>query len=405
MSKETRINFTKTTLIALPTPATGQRVTYHDSKTPGLQVRVTSNGVKTFCVFRKVHGKPERVTLGRFPDMTVEQARKRAAEVNAEIAKGESPASKRRENRAEMTFAEFWNEYLERYARIRKKPRTVEEDEKTYRNYLSGLAGRKLSKITKADCQRLHHDLAKRTSGATANRALAVLSGALSVAQDWGYLRGENPAKGVKKFKEHGRDRFIQSDDLPRFWQALLDEPNRDLADFFMAALLTGARRSNVLAMRWADVSLDRAEWRIPETKNGEPLIVPLVPELVNLLRERRRLATSEWVFPGDGKTGHLVEPKSAWKRVLQRAGIENLRIHDLRRTLGSNMAAAGVNTITTARTLGHKTLTMALRYQHLGTDPRRAAIEAGAGAILANAGVRETAEVIALKKKPTRSV
>jgi integrase len=400
MSEETALNFTKKTLDSLPLPATGQRATYRDTKTPGLQVRVTASGVKTFTVFRRVHGRPERVTLGRYPDMTIEQARKKAAEVNAQIAKGESPAEKRRADKAEMTFAEFWREYLDRHARIRNKPRTVEESEKTYRNYLSGLAGRKLSKIGKADCQRLHHDIAKRTSGATANRALAVLSSALSVARDWGYLTMENPAKGVKKFKEQARDRFIQSDELPRFWQALLDEPNRDLADFFMVALLTGARRSNVLAMRWEDVSFDRAEWRIPETKNGDPLTVPLVPEVVNLLRERRGGASGgEWVFPGEGRTGHLVEPKTAWRRVLERAGIEDLRLHDLRRTLGSNMAAAGVNTITTARTLGHKTLTMALRYQHLGTDPRRAAIEAGAGAILANAGVRETAEVVPIKQ------
>jgi integrase len=212
-------------------------------------------------------------------------------------------------------------------------------------------------------------------------------------------VTGENPAKGVKKFKEQARDRFIQPDGLPRFWQSLLDEPSRDLADSFMVALLTGARRSNVLAMRWEDVSFVRAEWRIPETKNGEPLTVPLVPKVVNLLRERQGVATGEWVFPGEGQTGHLVEPKTAWRRVLERAGIEDLRLHDLRRTLGSNMAAAGVNTITTARTLGYKTLTMALRYQHLGTDPRGAAIQAGAGAILANAGVRETAEVVPIKK------
>lgn len=400
MSEDTRINFTKAALNALPIPAPGERATYRDLKTPGLQVRITSTGVKTFTVFRKVNGKPERITLGRYPGLTPEQARKKAAEINAQIAKGENPAEKRRTDKAEMTFAEFWKDYLERYARLRKKPRTVEEDEKTYRNYLAGLAGRKLSKIGKADCQRLHHDLAKKTSGATANRALAVLSGALSVARDWGYLTGENPAQGVKKFKEQARDRYIQADELPGFWQALLGEPNRDLADFFMVALLTGARRSNVLAMQWEDISFDRAEWRIPETKNGDPLTVPLVPELVNLLGERRSTARGEWVFPGEGRTGHLVEPKSAWRRVLERAGIVDLRLHDLRRTLGSSMVAAGVNTITTARTLGHKTLTMALRYQHLGTDPRRAAIEAGAGAILANAGVRETAEVIQLKQR-----
>ncbi|CAL1241920.1 tyrosine-type recombinase/integrase [Candidatus Methylocalor cossyra] len=400
MSDETAFNFTKRAIDALPLPAAGQRATYRDTKTPGLQLRITSAGVKTFVVFRRVNGKPERITLGKYPAMTIEQARARAADVNADIAMGVSPAAKRRADKADMPFAAFWKEYLERHARIRNKPRTVHEAEKTFRNYLSGLAGRKLSEITKADCQRLHHTIAKRTSGPTANRVLAVLSSAMSVAHDWGYLPGGNPAKGVKKFRERPRDRFLHADELPRFWQALLEEPNRDLADFFMVALLTGARRANVLAMRWEDVSLERAEWKIPETKNGEALTVPLVAAVVTLLSERRSFATGEWVFPGQGKTGHLVEPKSAWRRILARAGIEDLRVHDLRRTLGSSMAAAGVNTITTARTLGHKTLTMALRYQHLGTDPRRAAIEAGAGAILASAGVHEAAEVITLNKR-----
>jgi len=396
----TKINFTKTALDTLPLPADGQRAEYWDTKTPGLQVRVTSTGAKTFYTKRRTSsGVVERVRLGGYPAMTPEQARKAAAEVNTTIARGESPATQKRKARAEMVFSAFWDEFLERHARVRNKPRTVEEAEKTYRLYLHTLGSTKLSKIGKAECQRLHHEIAKQTSGATANRALAVLSSALSVARDWGYLAGENPAQGVKKFKEQARDRFIQPDELPRFWQSLLDEPNQDLADFFMVTLLTGARRSNVLAMRWEDISLDRAEWRIPETKNGDPLTVPLVPAVMNLLNERKSAIAGEWVFPGVGQTGHLAEPKAAWRRVLERAGIEDLRIHDLRRTLGSHMAAAGVNTITTARTLGHKTLTMALRYQHLGTDPRRAAIEAGAGAILANAGVMETAVVIELKQ------
>lgn len=394
-----KINFTKTAINGLPLPESGKRAEYWDSKTPGLAVRVTSAGVKSFTVLRRVDGKLERVTLGRYPAMTPEQARQRAAEINAAIARGESPAQQKRAGRAEATLAEFWQDYLERYAKIRKKPRTVEEDEKTFRNYLSPLASRKLSKITKADCQRLHHGIAAKTSGATANRALAVLSSALSVAQDWGRLSGDNPAKAVKRFKETARDRYIQSDEMPRFWQALLDEPNRDFADAIMVALLTGMRRSDVLAMRWEQVSLERGEWRIPDPKNGEPLTVPLVGEVARLLQERREAGGGGWVFPGDGKSGHLVEPKAAWKRILERAGIENLRIHDLRRTLGSNMAAAGVNTITTARTMGHKTLSMALRYQQLGTDPRRAAIEAGAGAILADAGARESAKVVPIKR------
>ncbi len=397
---DNKFNFTKASIEDLPAPLANTRAEYWDAKCPGLQLRVTAAGSKTFYVKRWVgSGKVERILVGKYPAVTIEQARKKATEVNAVIAKGESPAEKKRTDRAEMTFAKFWEEYMERYSRIRKKPRTVQEDEKTFRNYLAPLASRKLSKLTKQDCQRLHHDIAAKTSGATANRALAVFSGALSVAQDWGYMSGDNPAKSVKRFKESARDRFIQSDEMPRFWQALLDEPNRDFADAFMMSLLTGMRRSDVLAMRWEQISMERGEWRIPDPKNGEPLTVPLIVEVVGLLKERRQPEPGEWVFPGEGKTGHLVEPKTAWKRILERAGIENLRLHDLRRTLGSSMAAAGVNTITTARTMGHKTLSMALRYQQLGTDPRRAAIEAGAGAILANAGARETAEVIQLKQ------
>ena len=396
---DNKFNFTKASINDLPSPSANTRAEYWDAKCPGLQLRVTPTGSKTFYVKRWMgSGKVERILIGKYPAVTIEQARDKASEVNAIIAKGESPSEKKRADRAEMTFAAFWEEYMAKYSRIRKKPRTIQEDEKTYRNYLSPLGSRKLSKISKVDCQRLHHDIATKTSGATANRALAVLSGALSVAQDWGYLSGDNPAKSIKRFKETARDRFIQSDEMPRFWQALLDEPNRDFADAFMISLLTGMRRSDVLAMRWEQISLERGEWRIPDPKNGEPLTVPLVGEVVGLLKERRQLGAGEWVFPGDGKSGHLVEPKMAWKRILERAGIENLRLHDLRRTLGSSMAAAGVNTITTARTMGHKTLSMALRYQQLGVDPRRAAIEAGAGAILANAGVRESAEVVQLR-------
>jgi len=393
------INFTKANFDGLELPEQGKRATYYDTKVNGLQLRISSTGIKTFSLYRWLKGdaKPERVTLGRFPDMTIEQARIESARINADIARGINPMEKKRLDRAEMKFAEFWKEYMDKYSKARKKERTIQEDEKTCRNYLAPLAARKLSKITKQDCQKLHHEIASKTSGATANRALAVLSSALGVAQDWGYMP-DNPAKAVKKFKEIARDRYIQSDEMMPFWQALLDEPNRDFADFFMVCLLTGQRREDVLSMRWNQVSMERKEWRIPDPKNREPLTVPLIGEVVSLLADRQAKG-GEWVFPGTGKTGHLAEPKTAWRRILERAGIDDLRIHDLRRTLGSNMAAAGVNTITTARAMGHKTLSMALRYQQLGTDPRRAAIEAGAGSILANAGARETAEVIQLKQ------
>ncbi|MVF25131.1 site-specific integrase, partial [Methylocaldum sp. BRCS4] len=131
------------------------------------------------------------------------------------------------------------------------------------------------------------------------------------------------------------RERFIQPDELPRFFQAVAESP---LCDFFLLAILTGARRSNLQAMRWQDMNLERAVWTIPKTKNGLPQTIPLPPEAVAILERRKAEAVHRetFVFPGPGKTGHLVEPKRAWDAMLQKAGIENLRIHDLRRTLGS---------------------------------------------------------------------
>lgn len=390
------IKFTKRAIEALT--FSGDAVYIADTETKGLMVRVGKTS-KVFYLRRKVDGKTERIKVGPYPDTTVEQARRRAAELNAEIAKGRNPADIKRDARKETAFADFWNEYIDRYSRIHKRPASVREDEKIYSKHLCRFGSKKLSSITRADVQRMHHDIGK-TAPTMANRAVAHLRAALNVARDWGYLLGANPCESIKLYRETARDRFIQQDELPRFWQALLDEPDRNIVDFVMIALLTGQRRSNVQAMRWDEVSFERAEWRIEDTKNHVPLVVPLLPEVVQLLRERQTFTTGRWVFPGTGRTGHLVEPKKAWRRVLDRAGISNLRIHDLRRTMGSAMAAAGVNTVTTARTLGHKTLSASLRYQQLGTDPRRAAIEAGGSAILANAGAKPTAEVITIKKK-----
>ena len=129
---------------------------------------------------------------------------------------------------------------------------------------------------------------------------------------------------------------------LPCF-KALAEESNETLRDYFFISLLTGARRSNVQEMQWKQLHFDRAEWRIPTTKNGEPQIVTLTPEAVEILRTREGV-DPVWVFPGSGPTGHLVEPKKAWKRILEQAGIADLRIHDLRRTLGSWQAKTGAS-------------------------------------------------------------
>jgi len=386
-----KINFTKVSLTALPLPPTGQRETYHDLKTNGLQIRITSSGVKTFSVFRWVKGsrKPERMTLGRFPDISVEQARSMATEVNATIAKGDNPAEAMRKFRDEPTLGDLFLDYLERHAKVHKK--SWMEDQKQFNRYMTKFASRTLSSFQPSDFQRLHHRVGEEHGVYAANRLLSLLRGMFNRAKDLGLWNKDNPTQGIKKFKEKSRDRFLQSDELPKFFHALQNENNETMRDYFFISLFTGARRANVLSMRWAEISFERSEWRIEETKSGEPQTIPLAPEVINVLQERKKLADSVFVFPGKGESGHMIEPKSGWKRIINHAGLKDVRIHDLRRTQGSWQAATGSSLPIIGKALGHKSTFATSIYTKLDLDPVRKSIETANQAMLKNANQPST--------------
>jgi integrase len=138
------------------------------------------------------------------------------------------------------------------------------------------------------------------------------------------------------------------------------------------------------MAMRWEEINFERREWLIPETKNGEALRVHLIDNVLEILKRRLQdYGKQEWVFEGHGETGHLVEPKSGWKRILQRAGIKDLRIHDLRRTLGSWQAATGANSFMIGQSLGHKSSQSTAVYARLNIDPVRESVEKATQAML----------------------
>jgi integrase len=370
-----RFSFSKNLLDKLPLPEKGRRVYYYDSKTRGLALAVSGTGNKTFVLYRKVRGKPERLTLGHYPEIGVEQARGLASEANAAIAQGKNPGDQRRKVRDEWTLDALFSQYLEHHAKPHK--RSWEEDQAQYRRYLQQEWGkRKLSGLHRAELQALHTRLGQAHGPYAANRLLALLRSLFGKAAEWGW-EGGNPADGIKQFSEKARERFLQADELPRLFAALAEENNPAMRDYVLLSLLTGARKTNVLSMRWQDVHLERQTWQIPRTKNGTPQTVPLVAEALAILGKRRANAgDSEFVFPGSGKRGHLVEPKKAWQRILERAGLENLRLHDLRRSLGSWQAATGANLAVIGKTLNHKDMKSTAIYARLNLEPVRAAME-----------------------------
>lgn len=418
---KSEFNFTKAKIDVLPLPAQGKRAEHHDANTPGLILRVTSTGKKTFAVYRWVDGTASRVTLGSYPAMTIEQARRKAAEVNGEIAKGENPNARKKHLRAEDTFGTLFEKYLAQHAKLHKKSWKMDEDQ--YRLHLQHWKNKRISTIQKADVRDLHKKVklqverramekaeAKRKTHAgeasatkalesqerspvtggtyAANRVLALIRAVFNWAINNELLTRDNPAQGIKMFREQSRDRRLYQHELPAFFQAVAEESNQAIRDYVLMSLMTGARRSNVLAMRWDQISFERGIWTIPETKNGTSQEVPLTETALEILRQRRVEVEGPFVFPGPGKKGHLAEPKKGWARILDRSGLTDLRLHDLRRTLGSWQVDTGATLAVVGRTLNHKSQATTAIYARLSTDPVRESMEKATAAMLAAGGL-----------------
>lgn len=176
-------------------------------------------------------------------------------------------------------------------------------------------------------------------------------------------------------------------DEMPAFWSALESEENETARDFLKMLLFTGARKTNTLMMRWEHIDFTEKVWRIPDTKNKAPHTVPLSPQAMEILEKRKKSKVAEWVFPGEGEAGHLIDPKKAWQRILRKSGMKNIVMHDLRRTFGSwQTAVNGANLMVIGKSLGHKSPQSTQIYAHLYMAPVRHSINQATNAMIAAA-------------------
>jgi len=379
-----RVAFTQGSVERFACPAGKDRVWLYDVKQPGLALMVTRTGSKAFYVYRKVKGRPQRYRIGAFPDIGVDQARTQAKATVGDIAKGIDPQASKKAARAKgLTLGGLWDWFLEHHAKPRK--RSWRDDENRYTNHLKPWASKRLDDITQPDVTALHHRVAKKTSQPTANRVLALLSTMFNKAPQVGWT-GPNPCRGVSKFAEASRERYLRPDEMGAFLTALeAPDTSNDWRDFFKLCLFSGGRRGNVLSMRWHELDLTAGRWTIPASKfkNKKASTVYLSALALEVLKGRQANG-SEWVFPGPGKSGHLVWPEGPWKALCTRAGVADLRIHDLRRTLGSWQAAGGASLPVIGKSLGHKSVQATAVYARLDLDPVRASVDAATAAMLA---------------------
>ena len=392
-----KLNFTMGALSRIKPPSEGRQYLY-DVKTAGLAFCITATGATAFYWLKKVAGRTERIRLGGFPELTVETVRDLATKLNADVAGGLNPAESKRKRKGEQTLGELWAAFLELHAEAHKKARSVTEDKGLWSRYLKAWESRKLSSVTNREVHTLHSRIGKANGKFAANRMLSLLSKMFNVARNHDEWRKVNPCDGVKRFAELSRDRFLREDEISRFLAAVDAEANQQLAVAFKLLLFTGARKMNVLSMAWSDIDLTATLWRIPDTKQGEPQHVPLIPAAVEVLNQLKADAKpgQDYVFPArvaGTKAGHVVDVTKCWRSVCKAAELPELRMHDLRRTMGSWQAAGGASLQVIGKSLGHRNTSTTEIYARLMLDPVRASMEKAGLAMVAAGTVTANTE------------
>jgi len=371
-------NFIEKKLMNIKPPKTGLD-TYRDEKEKGLILRVSYGGKKVFYFYKKVMKKPRMVRIGDFPDISIAEAREITLDLKNQVAKGLFPSINGNNRKSGgIVFKELFDKYIKDYAQYNLTKKGIKDMSEQIARHAQNLFGLNINEITKSNILELFNTISK-TAKISANRTIAYLSAIFNKGIEW-ELIDKNPALGIKKHKEVSRDRYITLEEKEQFFEALEKEEDQQVKDFILIALYTGARKGNVLSMRWEDISFEQAVWYIKDTKNGDPQTAVLTEEAVKILERRKSASDSKWVFPSrTSKSGHFQEPRKGWERIIKRAGLKDLRIHDLRRTCGSWMALSGASQYVISKGLGHKSPQSTAIYARLSLDPVREFMEKSA--------------------------
>jgi len=370
------MNLTKASVRTAAVPLKDQ-VFFRDDENTGFALRVLYTGAKTFVWEGRIKGRNRRISIGQYPDVSVAAARVRAQEIRGLVAAGGDPAQDRLNEKRELTLAELADKYLELHAK--PKRRSWQRIERRLELHFTRWNTRRLSDVTPEDVATLHIRISKERGKIEANRAVELLRAVYNFGRHTLKWQGQNPAEKIEKFPERSRRRFLSVEEMRRVNAALDEEENALWRAYFPLDLALGLRKGDLLALRWDQIDLKARTIIVPTKKTDEMLSLPLPSAAVRLLRELPRRDSSPWVFPGDGQTGHLVEPKKAWHRIRVRAKVTDVTIHDLRRTLGSWLKASGADLATIGRVLNHADPSSTAVYARLVTEAIRPALEANA--------------------------
>lgn len=350
---------------------------YWDDELSRFGIVVLPSGRRTYCIeYRNANRVQKRVKIGVHGQLTAEEARNLAKIQLAKVAHGEDIAEQSKQIRSQPTFEDLARDYIERHAQ-RKRAKSLKEDQRLLKTILLPAFGSlKIEVVDRRRIESLHLQLSSHPY--QANRVLALLSKMFSLAVSWGW-RSDNPVKGVQKYQEEKRDRWLNQEELQRLWAVLDKHPHHLTAYVFKFLLLTGARKSEALQATWDQFNLDKGVWTKPShmTKQKKTEYLPLSGKALELLQEIKKLSGhSLFLFPGRVEGQPIQEIKTFWKTAIKAANLDNVRIHDLRHTHASHLVSSGLSLSIVGKLLGHTQASTTQRYAHLADEPLREAAE-----------------------------
>ncbi len=394
--------------------------TVWDGEVRGFGVR-RQRRYRVYVLKYRFQGRQRWLSIGHHGSpWTTEGARKQAKRLLGKVADGKDPADTRDEVKNDLTISELCDLYVAEGSTT-KRPSTIATDRGRIERHIRPLLGKKRCRnITRADVERMMQDIANGKTAAdiktgprgraivkggrgTATKAVTLLGAIFTFAVNRG-LRPENPVHGVQTFKSKKYERFLSPAELGRLGEVLSaaegEGVNPSAVNAIRLLVMTGCRKGEILPLRWQDVDFERSCFRLPESKTGAK-VVPVGAAVLKLLEGLPKIEGNEFVLPGDKEGTHFVGLPKVWREIRERAGLNSVRLHDLRHSFASIGAAGGDSLFMIGKLLGHRQSGTTARYTHLADDPLKAAADRISGTIAAAMkGDTDGAEVVRLPKR-----
>lgn len=420
---------TKREIDAIPKDAPRQIL--WDSELKGFGLIVLPSGVRSFLVqYRTSAGRQRRLTLGRYGVLTPDQARKAAQTALAQVTGGGDPLGAEQEHRRALSVSALLDRYLADHVMKHNATKSEANVRALINRHIRPRLGAiQAAAVTRRDIIAMQKAL--ESTPRTANYALAILSKAFNLAELWGVRpEGSNPCSKVPRYRENARERFLSADELARLgrsmeeaesiglpWRPREGAKSKHLAKEanqrtkvnarVLAALrlllYTGARLSEILELQWTHIDFERGSIALPERKGGARRSHPVSTAALEIIVALPRVDGSPFVLPAPKNPQaplSIFVLENGWQRLRARAGLDDVRIHDLRHTVGTYASQTGMNAFGVRDLLRHQSVAITARYANRDADPIRAASEA-IGARIAAGLAGASGEVVPLRSKP----